>query len=38
MIYEALKPYIQIFDNEYMSFIDICTKNKLIDFNVLNQR
>ena len=38
MIYEALKPNVQIFDNEYMSFVDICTKNKLIDFNVLQIR
>lgn len=36
MIYDALKPYIEIFDNEYMSFIEICTKYKLIDFSVLD--
>ena len=37
MIYDALKPYIEIFDNEYMSFIEICTKAKLIDFSCLSQ-
>ena len=36
MIYDALKPYIEIFDNEYMSFIEICTKFKLVDFSVLD--
>ena len=35
MIYEALKPYIEIFDNQYISFIDLCTKHKLIDFDAL---
>ena len=33
MIYEALKPYIQIFDNEFISFIELCSKRQLIDFN-----
>lgn len=33
MIYEALKPYIQIFDNEFISFIDLLSKKQLIDLN-----
>jgi len=35
MIYEAIKPYIQIFDNDYLSFVDLCTKNRLINLDVL---
>ena len=33
LLYESLKPFICIFDNEYLSFIDFCTKHKLLDFN-----
>lgn len=32
LLYDSLKPYICIFDNEYLSFIDHCTKHKLLDF------
>ena len=33
MTYEAIKPYVCIFDNDFLSFIDICTKYKLIDLS-----
>lgn len=33
LVYDILKPYICIFDNEYLSFIDHCRKFKLLDFN-----
>jgi len=33
LLYESLKPFICIFDNEYLSFIDFCTKHKLLDFS-----
>lgn len=33
LLYESLKPYICIFDNEYLSFVELCSKYKLLDFN-----
>ena len=33
LLYDSLKPFMCIFDNEYLSFIDLCTKEKLLDFN-----
>lgn len=34
LLYDCLKPFICIFDNEYLSFIDYCSnKFKLLDFN-----
>ena len=33
LVYESLQPYVCIFDNEYLSFIDLCTKFKLLDFH-----
>ena len=35
IVYEAIKPYVPIFDNTFISFIDICERFKLIDFNFL---
>lgn len=33
LLYDSLKPFMCIFDNEYLSFIDVCSKEKLLDFN-----
>lgn len=33
MVYEAIKPYIQIFDNQFKSFVEVCHKFKLINFD-----
>ena len=35
IVYEAIKPYVPIFDNQFISFIDICQKFRLIDFEIL---
>jgi hypothetical protein len=35
IVYEAIKPYVPIFDNQFISFIDVCQRSRLIDFDVL---